>query len=466
LKKIKQLMQPKTATIIGSGYVGVTTAAIFANAGYKVYALEINSERLAAIRRGKSFFYEEYLNPLLEHALKTGQLLGTSSYGIAIPESDIIFSCVGTPDNPDGSSNLNYVYAAAAETAEYIKPGAIFVQKSTVPVGTGKKVEKVLRDISGYKIDYVSNPEFLRESTAIQDSLWPDRVVIGGSDDSANRVIERMYRQVIYNREALAAIADIPFTDELNETTPRYIKTSRNSAELIKVSANAFLALKISFANSMAKLADATGADVVEVMQAVGADNRIGRHFLNAGRGYGGGCFPKDVNGLISSGLEHGVDLNIMQAVNSENASMPGYILEKALKHYNGQSLIGKKVALLGASFKAGTSDVRKSPALTMANLLADKLGARVHIYDPEAFTEEVNIKEVNGKIKVSPTMDKALRNAEMAVLATDWPEFRDFSTGKLARLLKGKLVVDAMNCLNPDEVKRAGLTYIGVGRS
>ncbi len=458
----KEISLP-TITVIGSGYVGVTCAAMFANAGYKVYALEINPKRLAAIKGGRSFFYEVHLDPLLERAVQSGQLIATDSYKEAIPKSDVIFSCVGTPDNPDGSSNLSHVYAAATETASYAKPGAIFVQKSTVPVGTGAKVEEILAT-ANTRLDYVSNPEFLREGTALVDSLWFDRVIVGGSSSKANEAVLEIYRRVASMRDTIGAIVGInPQPKAIVES--EYITTSRNSAELIKVSANAFLALKLSFANSIAKLADVADADVVEVMNGIGADPRIGRSFLNAGRGYGGGCFPKDVSGLISSGLQHGVDLHILQAASAENHSMPGYILEKTLKHFGKETLANKKVGLLGVAFKAGTSDVRKSPAIEMANLLAEKMGANVHVYDPQAFAEDDAKELLHDAVVVCSSANIALSHADLAIIATDWPEFKAIPPETYANLLDGTVVVDAMNCLDPVAIRNAGLTYIGVGR-
>lgn len=453
-----------TITVIGSGYVGVTSAAIFANAGYKVYALEINPERLAAIKKGTSFFYEEYINPLLKNAVDSGMLIATDSYAEAIPESDIVFSCVGTPDNPDGSSNLNYVFAAADETMKHITRPILYVQKSTVPVGTGDKVKTAFAS-ADIAIDYVSNPEFLRESTAVIDTLWPDRTVVGGDSDQANAKILEIYNTVNERSQHIAEVAEIPEAKIRHNHAPTEIATGLSSAELIKVSANAFLALKISFANSIAKLSDAAGGDIVEIMDGIGADRRIGRSFLNAGRGYGGGCFPKDVSGLISSGLQHGVDLQIMQAANAENEAMPGYILEKALEQLKAESFAGKKVALLGIAFKAGTSDIRKSPALKMANLLVEKMDAEVYAYDPQAFIESDTRKQLHNDIVVCDDMDSALAVADIAVIATDWPEFRETSPETYASNLNSKILIDAMNCMNPHKVKDAGLTYIGVGR-
>ena len=452
----------KKITVIGTGYVGVTTAAVLANAGYTVYALEINKSRLDAIKAGRAFFYEAYLNPLLEKAVKSGNLVGTDSYEEAVSQSDIIFSCVGTPDNPDGSSNLSYVFAAAKEAAQYAKPGAVYVQKSTVPVGTGIEVSGVFRDL-GKDIRYVSNPEFLREGTALIDTLWFDRIVVGGDDRESCETVLSVYRRVAEKRDEIA----VAFSIEKPAVIPeeQYIAASLASAELIKVSANAFLALKISFANSIAKLADAAGADIVEVMDGIGVDRRIGRAFLNAGRGYGGGCFPKDVSGLISTGLRHGIDFTIMRSASSENSSMPGYIIEKAVNATDEKSLKNKHVAVLGLSFKAGTSDVRKSPAIKLANLLVTKAEANVFAYDPEALEEEQTREDLHSKVKLVTTLEEALDQADAVVVATDWPEFVKYSPTSYAKAMNGTLFVDAVNALDKEAITAEGLNYIGVGR-
>ncbi|MBW3568505.1 UDP-glucose/GDP-mannose dehydrogenase family protein [Candidatus Parcubacteria bacterium] len=497
-----------TVTVIGTGYVGVTTATILANAGYTVYAIDISEDRLQALREGRSFFYEEGLNPLVKKAVDAGSLIPTTSYAEAIPKSSFVFSCVGTPDNPDGSSNLTYIYASAKEAAKYIAPGSIYVQKSTVPVGTGRKV---LKSFEGKDVSYVSNPEFLREGTALLDTLFFDRIVVGGSDQTALDKVIDLYKAVEKNQENMAKIAGIKpksssvlhldvaqgnneqqtngtnkyceqaaQADEVAERQElssvsgsarqqgeavrkpggEYIKTNLDSAELIKVTANAFLALKISFANSIAQLADKTEADVVEVMNAVGADPRIGRAFLNAGRGYGGGCFPKDVAGLISSAASYGVDMDIMQSASQLNEEMPGYIVGKATKILG--NVKGKKAAVLGLSFKAGTSDARKSPGVKIANLLS-KAGAQVRAYDPEANGEAK--ADLARAVGTSDSLDEVVSGADLVFIATDWPQFKDMDLTSLAGSMNGKVFVDCMNCIDPSQAKKAGLHYIGVGR-
>jgi UDPglucose 6-dehydrogenase len=449
--KSSQEQDRATITVLGAGYVGLTTAALFANSGFKVYLVEPNKQRLKVIQSGKSFFYEEGIDPLIKRAIDVKALIPASSYEESIPKSKYIFSCVGTPDNPDGSSNLEYVFGAAEVCAKHIREGSIYAQKSTVPVGTGNEVQKIFENKS---VEYVSNPEFLREGTAISDSLFFDRIVVGGKSKKATEEVLAIYKTVEKTRNKIAKLAGINTVDYKGE----YIQCSLESAELIKVTSNAFLALKISFANSIAKLADQTGADVVEVMKAVGADTRIGKAFLNAGRGYGGGCFPKDVSGLISSAEQHGVEMEIMSAATAVNDSMSGYIVNQVQKELGG-TLRGKKVALLGLAFKAGTSDSRRSPSIKLANTFL-RFGAQVSAYDPKANHEAQ--EELNPKVALHNSMDKG---ADAVLIATDWPEFISMDLNKLTKKMSGNLFVDCMNCFNPKTVDRASLKYMGVGK-
>ena len=447
----------KTVTVIGTGYVGLTTAVLLAHAGYTVYALDINPERLKIIRSGKSFFYEEGIDPLIKAAVDNKSLIPTDSYEDSIPKSSIIFSSVGTPDNPDGSSNLSYVFSAAEQAGALMEPNTIYVQKSTVPVGTGTKVEQLFHAFHK-DIRYVSNPEFLREGTALSDSLYFDRVVVGGQHPDANTAVINLYKDIEAHRDTITKQANI----SPREAKGTYVQTTLNSAELIKVTANAFLALKISFANSIAKLADEVDADVTDIMDAVGADQRIGRAFLNAGRGYGGGCFPKDVSGLISSASQHGVELSIMHAASEVNESMPGYIANKAKQAFEDNTLEGKKLAVLGLAFKSGTSDARKSPGVKLANILSHA-GAIVSTYDPQANGEAK--QDLRKDIAIKSSIDSAIKDADAVFIATDWPELKEIDLQKLAKSMKGNLLIDAMNCLDSNTVNDAKLTYLGVGR-
>lgn len=450
-------MKSQTITILGAGYVGLTTASVLAHSGYRVYVVEPDEERLKIIKKGRSFFFEQGLDPIIKLALESGDLIPTNSYAESIPKSSVVFSCVGTPDNPDGSSNLTYVYSAAQEAASYMKSGTVYAQKSTVPVGTGKKVEQLFKELHK-TVDYVSNPEFLREGTALYDTLFFDRIVVGGNSKSAVDKVIDLYMDMEQFRNHIAHIARIP----IGPRGDQYIATTLNSAELIKVTSNAFLALKISFANSIALLADKADADVVEVMDAVGADSRIGRAFLNAGRGYGGGCFPKDVSGLISSGLDYGVDLEIMQAAQALNDSMPGFIVDKLQDAMDG-SLKDKTVAVLGLAFKAGTSDVRRSPGIMIANKLRN-IGAKVIAYDPEAKYEAVN--DLYDDIQVSKSIEDAVKGANAVLIATEWDEITEFPASKLAHHMNGNILFDAVNQYDTLSATDAGLRYISIGRS
>ncbi len=450
-------------TVLGCGYVGVTTAVVLANCGIKVYAIEPMPARLNILKRGKSFFYETGVDELIKRAVDTGMLTFTDSYEASVPNSSVVFSCVGTPDNADGSSNLTYVFNSAEETAKHVKPGTIFAQKSTVPVGTGARVIELFKK-GGADVRYVSNPEFLREGTAIADTLWFDRIVAGSDDQAAAQAILDLYKVIEQHADEVGKIAGTE--KPKSAPVPQYMLVSRNSAELIKVTANAFLALKISFANSIAKLADLAGADVTQVMDGAGSDRRIGRAFLNAGRGYGGGCFPKDVSGLIRSAEEYGADMEIMRAAVEVNESMPHYVIEKAKTALGDASsdnvFDGKKVAILGLSFKAGTSDVRKSPAITIANTLAEQ-GADVRAYDPEAMDEAR--EDLDKSVKLANSVDEAVKGTDIIFVTTDWPEFVSMDLKKLAKDSGAKVFVDCMNRFTSATVSAAVFTYVGIGK-
>lgn len=445
----------KTVTILGCGYVGLTTAAILAHCGYKVYAVEPNPKRLDVIKSGKSFFYEQGLDDLIGPAVADGRLVPTAAFDSAA-ESSVVFSCVGTPDNPDGSSNLTYVFEAAKTAAKLMKPGTVYAQKSTVPAGTGNRL--IAGVFAGSGVSYVSNPEFLSESTAVADTLWPARLIAGSASAQAAQKILDVYRDIEAHADGLAQIAGLTKPAKAQPAT--YLHTTLNSAELIKVSSNAFLAMKISFANSIAKLADAADADITEIMDAVGVDPRIGRAFLNAGRGFGGGCFPKDVSGLVRSAEDFGVELPIMHAVSETNESMPHYCINKASKLIGG-NWQDVPVVVLGLSFKAGTSDVRRSPAITIANALAGAQ-AKVTAYDPAAMDEAR--EQLHGSINLAASTAAAVKDARCIFIATDWPQFVQDLPGLLQHAKEGTVVVDCMDCMDPASLP-AHITYTGIGR-
>jgi len=445
-------------TILGSGYVGLTTASLFASSGIKTYLVDPDYSRIKTIQSGKSFFYEQGLDKLISNFVKSALLIPTTSYSQAIPASSMVFCAVGTPENKDGSSDLRYVFTAAKEASIYLKDKAIYVQKSTVPVGTGRQIENILSTNSRHYA-YVSNPEFMREGSAIVDSLWSDRIVIGSDNPMAIDSIIEVYKQIEQNRNLIADKAQISYKQ--TSTSTRYIKTTLESAELIKVVSNAFLALKISFANSIALLADQTNADITQVLEAVGSDKRIGHAFLNAGRGYGGGCFPKDVNGLIATGLNHKIDLTIMQAAQNVNQFMPHYILDK-LQVALGGSVQGVTISILGLSFKAGTSDCRQSSSIKMANMLINR-GAQVVVYDPKANRQAETMLDPAVVIKNSHI--GALQSSQAVIVGTDWPEFLALTPIQYLSYMNGNIFVDAMNKFDQQLFTSCGMVYIGVGR-
>jgi UDPglucose 6-dehydrogenase len=446
-------------TILGAGYVGLTTAALLANCdGYVVTLVDTDQAKLAIINTGKSHFYEVGLDELISNAISSQSLRTTADYAQAIPGSDVVFSCVGTPDKPGGGTNIVYVQAAAQATMQYATHDIIYAQKSTVPVGTGEQLEKIF-SASVKHIAYVSNPEFLREGTAVYDTLIFDRVVVGSNDKTAASSVINIYQDLEAQTAAIAKTASITRPAPIVSGT--YIKTSLNSAELIKVSSNAFLALKISFANSIALLADQAGADVTEVMDAVGADKRIGRAFLNAGRGYGGGCFPKDVRGLISYAATKNIDMEIMRAATSVNQQMPAYVVTKLMAALP-VSVLKPRIALLGLAFKANTSDTRKSPAIEIANLLVQR-GATVIAYDPRAQNEETD--QLDKHVTIATSLAECIKDADSVCVATDWQDFLDMDLNAVITAMKGSIFVDTMNAFDKTKVKQAGLTHISVGR-
>lgn len=463
------MVKKPTITIVGSGYVGLTTAAILANVGYKVFALDTDSKKIEIIKNGKAHFFESGLDQFVKKGIDSGNLIPTLSYKEAIPESDVVFSCVGTPDKNDGSSNLEYIFASAREAAKNAKNGMIYVQKSTVPVGTGREViKKMCRANPKLEFSYVSNPEFLAEGSALFDSLNMDRVVIGSDDRAAANKVEKVFQDIIDFSKKLdhKKYADYArfYCDKAasKKAVPEtaILLTALESAELVKVSSNAFLALKISFANNIAKLADAVGSDISEVMDGVGGDHRIDRSFFYAGLGWGGGCFPKDVSGLIAIAEKKGVDMPIMTAAVDVNTGMVEYVADKIKR-----SLKSRKravIAVLGLSFKPGTSDIRRSQSVKLANLLANR-GHWVQAYDPKANGEAK--PALDKSVQVFDSTYSAVAGAHCVVLATEWKDFITADWKKIKKLMKGKVVVDARNKLDEDELKKIGFTYEGVGR-
>lgn len=450
----------QTVAIVGTGYVGLSTAAILSNAEYKVYAVDVDSKKIDTLKAGKSHFFETGMDEFVKKGIESGNLIPTTDHSVALPEADIVFSCVGTPDLPDGSSNLEYIYQVGDVVAQYAKDGVVFVQKSTVPVGTGKNLSEYISSKNSQLIfSYVSNPEFLREGSAVFDTLNMDRLVVGSNDKDALDTITSIFsdvdkfsKTINHSDYSEYAVTYVDTLEDKGSFEDRIIRTNLESAELIKVTANAFLALKISFANSIAELCEQTDAHANEVMDGVGSDRRISRSFLYAGLGWGGGCFPKDVSGLIASFQDHNIDNPILNGAVEVNSRMPHIVLEKIKKYHP------TKVTVLGLAFKPGTSDARKSQAIKLANLLVDQ-GYEVIAYDPQAMEEAVQEK-LAAQVQLADSTQNAIQDAEVIVIATEWNEFKQFDWAQLQDVV----IIDARNALDADAIKAAGLKYEGVG--
>ena len=430
--------------VVGAGYVGLTTAACLAHLGHRVVCADLDEDRVARLRRGEIPIVEEGLAEIVASTLGNGLLTFEVGAVRAAEDTDVVFLCVPTPQGPDGGADLRYIEAAAAEIAPALRPGALVVNKSTVPVGSTRAVEDVLHRPD---VAVVSNPEFLREGTAVADFLNPDRVVIGADDRAAGERLAEVYA---------------PLNASVLITDPA-------SAETIKYAANGFLAMKISFVNAIAAMCEAVGANVDDVVEGVGSDQRIGRAFLKPGPGWGGSCFPKDSKALVKIAADYGYDFTMMKGVidvNEEQRRRMVGKVRKALGFGPGGGLRGGLVAVLGLTFKAGTDDLRDSPSLTMVrSLLAS--GARVRAFDPTVGTVADGSKAVSlAGIELVGGPLEAARGASVLVIATEWPEFAKLDLAEFAAAMApDAVVVDTRNLLDPASVRAAGLQYDGVGR-
>jgi UDPglucose 6-dehydrogenase len=431
-------------TFIGTGYVGLVTGTCMAELGHTVICADIDLGKINGLKRGVMPIYELGLDELVEKNVEKGRLSFTTNIAKAIKESEVVFSAVGTPeDKKTGKADLQYVFAVAEAFAKNLNTYKILVNKSTVPVGTADACRARIEQIAkkGTEFDVVSNPEFLREGAAIKDFLNPDRVVVGISSDRARVLMEKIYRPIARSGRPV-------------------IMTDIRSAELIKYASNAFLATKITFINEIANFCELIGANVKEVARGMGSDSRIGSRFLYAGSGYGGSCFPKDVQALIETGKEHDFDFQIVQAVDQVNDAQkmrPYQILKRELK-----SLKGKRIAVWGLSFKPRTDDVREAPALYVIEALL-KSGAKVVAYDPvagEAFDRALQDKRVH----YTDDAYAMLEGVDALVVMTEWDEFRTADLGLMHTAMKGSLIVDGRNIFERSEAEEAGFKYFGIG--
>ncbi|MBY0434879.1 MAG: UDP-glucose/GDP-mannose dehydrogenase family protein [Cyclobacteriaceae bacterium] len=428
-------------SVVGTGYVGLVTGTCFAETGNTVTCVDIDKEKVAKLSSGRITIYEPGLEILFERNLKQGRLSFTTDLKEGIKEAQIIFLALPTPPGEDGSADLKYVLGVAEQLGNLLEKYAVIVDKSTVPVGTAERVAERIKRNAKVEFDVVSNPEFLREGVAVEDFMKPDRVVIGTSSAKARKIMETLYAPFVRQGNPII------FMDE-------------RSAELTKYAANSFLATKITFMNEIANLCEKLGADVDAVRKGVGTDSRIGKRFLFPGIGYGGSCFPKDVQALAKTSEDSEYDFKILKSVMEVNAHQKTKLILHIKKHFG--SLKGKVIAFWGLSFKPHTDDIREAPALyNIDELLAE--GAVIRAHDPEAM-ENVR-RTVGDKITYHTTPHEAATGADAIFIATEWPEFRTPDFSKLSSLMKSKVIFDGRNLYELQDMKDQGFTYISIGR-
>lgn len=429
--------------MIGAGYVGLVSGACFADFGHDVCCVDLDPGKIDRLHAGIMPIFEPGLDALVASNVRAGRLTFTTDLAEGLAKADVVFIAVGTPSRRgDGHADLSYVYAAARDIATQMKRYTVVVTKSTVPVGTGDEVERIIREANpDAEFAVVSNPEFLREGAAIADFKRPDRIVIGTEDDHAVAMMTELYRPLFLNRSPL-------------------LFTARRTAELIKYAANAFLATKITFINEIADLCEAVGADVQDVSRGIGLDNRIGSKFLHAGPGYGGSCFPKDTLALIKTAQDFGTPMRIVEAVASVNDIRKRAMAKKVI-HAAGGEVRGKTVAVLGLTFKPNTDDMRDSPSIAIIQALQDA-GAHVRAFDPEG-TDQAKL--VLNDVHYAADPYDAVTGAEVAVLVTEWDAFRALDLDRVKTLMAHPAIVDLRNVYRPDDVRSRGFTYDSIGR-
>jgi len=429
-------------SIIGTGYVGLVQGACFADTGNNVICMDIDEKKISGLKKGIIPIYEPGLEELVRKNAQEGRLEFTTSIKTAVQKSDIIFLCLPTPPSEDGSADLSHVLSVVDQIGELANADKIVVSKSTVPVGTVDKIKQLLKKKAKFQMDVVSNPEFLKEGTALQDSLKPDRVVIGTKSKKAAAILQELYE---------------PFV----RTGNPIIIMDEHSSEMTKYAANAFLATKISFMNELANLCEEVGADIDSIRKGIGSDPRIGKQFLFPGVGYGGSCFPKDVKALISTSEEFGRPLTILRSVDKLNEEQKKVLLRKLNKHFKDQ-LSGKTIAIWGLSFKPQTDDIREAPSLVMIRELLNA-GAKVRAHDPIAISVVEPL--FRGKIDFCESSYDALKDADALLVVTEWNEFRNPDFSKMKKMMKKPVILDGRNIYDPKEMKEKGFTYFSIGR-
>jgi UDPglucose 6-dehydrogenase len=430
-------------SMIGAGYVGLVSGACFADFGHHVTCIDKNESRIAALNEGEIPIYEPGLEDLVEANVRGGRLEFAAEVA-SVAKADAVFIAVGTPSRRgDGYADLSFVYEAVGEFAPFLAAGAVVVTKSTVPVGTGDEIERILRERRpDADLQVVSNPEFLREGAAIQDFKHPDRIVVGTDDARARTVMAELYRPLYLNAAPILYV-------------------NRRTAELIKYASNAFLATKVTFINEIADLCEQVGADVQDVARGMGLDNRIGSKFLHPGPGFGGSCFPKDTTALLKTAQDHGIALRIVEAVSVVNDQRKRAMARKVVAALDG-SLRGKTIGVLGLAFKPNTDDTRDSPAIPLITALQD-LGARVRAYDPAGMEQA---KPALPAVSYCGNAYAAAEGADALVIATEWEQFRALDLARLKSVMAQPVIVDLRNIYRADEMKRAGFRYAAIGRA
>ncbi len=435
-------------SVIGTGYVGLVSGTCFAEIGHDVTCIDISAEKIEKLRAGISPIYEPGLNELLERNIKARRLHFSMGYE-SVKDAQAIFLAVGTPSADDGRADLKYLYQAATSVAEAMSENAVIVIKSTVPVGTSTELRKHIQSKTTKKFSLVNNPEFLKEGSAVEDFMRPDRVIIGFQEAMAGEIMDELYAPL------------------LKQGNPLY-KMSNLSAEMSKYAANCFLATKISFINEMARLCDLTGADIEEVRKGISSDRRIGGHFLYPGPGYGGSCFPKDVKALIHTAKEHGMNLQIVDATEKVNEEQKLYLLDKMNKHFKNE-LQGRSFCFWGVAFKANTDDVRETAAIRLALSLIEA-GATVNYYDPVAAPNykemmESSYPHVKGSLHCVTDKYEALKNCDGLVTMTEWREFQNPDFVEIKKLLRTPVIFDGRNLFETKKVLQKGFDYYAVGK-
>lgn len=428
--------------VVGTGYVGLVTGTCFAETGNTVTCIDIDASKVESLSKGKMTIYEPGLDVLFERNRKENRLLFTTNLAEGIKDAEVIFLALPTPPGEDGSADLKYILGVAKDLGNILDHYAVIIDKSTVPVGTSEKVHAAVAANAKVDFDVVSNPEFLREGVAVDDFMKPDRVVIGTNSERAKVIMEKLYAPLV--RQGNPVI----FMDE-------------RSAEMTKYAANAFLAMKITFMNEIANLCEKAGADVDNVRRGIGTDSRIGKRFLFPGIGYGGSCFPKDVQALGKTATEYGYDFKILKSVMLVNDKQKTKLIPR-VKEYFGGELKGKTIALWGLAFKPHTDDIREAPALYNIKALR-RAGAKVVVFDPEA-TANVR-KEIGKKVKYAKSPYEAVEGADALMIMTEWPEFRTPDFEKLSAALNNKVIFDGRNLYDLTEMRTLGYDYYSIGR-